>query len=362
MGASVEEKKQNLYSLAAGRAFAWGKAVVKGFLDNNCSMHAAGLTYFSMLALVPILCILLLLAKKLNADEYVRTFVNGQIEVMITNIESGQDDELAVVAAPDEEALAARRQVAADLGRQAREISDALFQRIECFDVGTLGWIGFGALLWTVISSIGMVEVSFNGIWRVPKPRAIWNRVWLYLAIVIVLPIFAALTMSVPILNIAKNIIVSTLGATWLTEWVSTGLVRFLDSWFFRNAVTLTFTSLAFAFLFCVVPNCRVKFWAALKGGVITAAAFGAWMKICAVAQVGVAKSSALYGSFAFLPIVLAWLYMSWQIVLAGAVMASVFDAAPAVAGGEARLDVRKRVRRRPRGHRRGRGGKGIQK
>ena len=42
-------------------------------------------------------------------------------------------------------------------------------------------------------------------------------------------------------------------------------------------------------------------------------------MKICAVAQVGIAKSSALYGSFAFLPIVLAWLYMSWQIVLLGA-------------------------------------------
>ena len=44
-----------------------------------------------------------------------------------------------------------------------------------------------------------------------------------------------------------------------------------------------------------------------------------------AVAQVGIAKSSALYGSFAFMPIVLAWLYMSWQIVLLGANMVREF-------------------------------------
>ena len=33
----------------------------------------------------------------------------------------------------------------------------------------------------------------------------------------------------------------------------------------------------------------------------------------------------AMYGSFAFLPIVLAWLYMSWQIVLLGECMVRAF-------------------------------------
>jgi uncharacterized BrkB/YihY/UPF0761 family membrane protein len=49
-------------------------------------------------------------------------------------------------------------------------------------------------------------------------------------------------------------------------------------------------------------------------------------MKLCAVAQVGIANSSALYGSFALFPIVLAWTYMSWQIVLLGAVIARVAE------------------------------------
>lgn len=301
------------------------KSVVKSFLDNHCSMHAAGLTYFSMLALVPILCILLLAAKTLGADDLVRCHINTQIEAMISNIESGQDDELAAVTATDEETREARRQVAHELGQKAREISDALFERIDKFDVGTLGWIGFVMLLWTVISSIGMVEVSFNEIWDVAKPRPIWKRALSYLAVVVILPVIGALAMSLPILNIAKNIIIATLGATWLTQWVSTGLVWFLDSWIFRMGIAMGFATLDFAFLFCALPNRKVEFRDAWKGGFLTAIMFGLWMKICTVAQIGVAKSSALYGSFAFLPIILAWLYMSWQIILLGATVVHAF-------------------------------------
>ena len=303
----------------------WCKVTVKGFLDNHGSMHAAGLTYFSMLALVPILCILLLAAKTFGAQDYVKAQINGQIDVMISNIEHGQDDDLAAVAASDDAKREEKRLAAQEFGRQARDLSNQLFERIDQFDVGTLGWIGFGMLLWTVISSIGMVEVSFNEIWGVAKPRPIWKRALLYLFVSVVLPVLAALAMSVPVLNVVKNVIVATAGATSLTKWLSDGLVWFLDSWVLRFAITLGFASVAFAFVFAVIPNCRIRFRHAWWGGLVTAVVFGAWMKACAVAQVGIAKSSALYGSFAFLPIILAWLYMSWQIVLIGANMVHAF-------------------------------------
>lgn len=302
------------------------RLVVKGFLDNHCSMHAAGLTYFSMLALVPILCILILAAKTFGADDLVRNYINTRISYAIENIESGQDDELAAMAATNEETLEARKAVAQYFGKQAREATNEIFERIDKFNVGTLGWIGFGALLWTIISSIGMVEVSFNEIWGVEKPRAIWHRAWIYLSVVIVLPVISALAMSIPILKTAKSIILATLGSTWLTQWVSDGLIWFLDSRLFTLGITLVFSSLSFAFLFAALPNCKVSFSGAWKGGLVTAVLFGAWMKICAIAQVGVAKSSALYGSLAFLPIILAWLYMSWQIVLLGATMTYAFE------------------------------------
>ena len=164
-----------------------------------------------------------------------------------------------------------------------------------------------------------MVETSFNEVFRVQKARAVWKRAYLNVFTAVILPIFVMLALSVPILNVAKQIIVATMGATWLTKWVSDGLIWFLDSTFFRLAVTLAFATLSFAYAFAVLPNRKVPFRDAVIGGFVTAFLFGAWVKICAVAQVGIAKSSALYGSFAFLPIVLAWMYMSWQIVLLGA-------------------------------------------
>ena len=278
----------------------WIKTVVGDFNSSHCSMHAAGLTYFSMLALVPLLCVLLSVAKICGADDFARQKINEQIDVMISNVEHAQEDDLAQVVAPVSEEERERK-------------------RIAQFDVWTFGWIGFGFLVWTVISAIGMVETSFNEVFRVQKARPVWKRAYLNVFTAVILPIFVMLALSVPILNVAKQIIVATMGATWLTKWVSDGLIWFLDSTFFRLAVTLAFATLSFAYAFAVLPNRKVPFRDAVVGGFVTAFLFGAWVKICAVAQVGIAKSSALYGSFAFLPIVLAWMYMSWQIVLLGA-------------------------------------------
>lgn len=310
------------------RILAWGRTVAGGFLRNNCSMHAAGLTYFAMLALMPALCLLLFVAKTCNVDHYARQEINERIDAMITNIEHRQDDDVAFLAATNEEERQKKQIAALEFGRQARQIANGLFDRVEKFDVGTLGWIGFGFLIWTVISSLGMVEMSFNHIWGVEKPRPIWKRAYLYLFISVILPVLAAIAASLPVLRVVKNVIVATMGATWLTKWVSDGLVWFLDSWLFRTAFSLTFASLAFSFFFQMMPNCRVRFRPAFRGGFITALLFGGWMKLCAVAQVGIAKSSALYGSFAFLPIVLAWMYMSWEIVLLGANMTYAFQRA----------------------------------
>ena len=244
----------------------WFKTVINDFNTSHCAMHAAGLTYFAMLSLVPLLCVLLSVAKLCGADDFARDQINAHIDAMITNVERAQDDDLAKVAPISEEERERKRIAAEEFAAQAREISNKLFERIAQFDVWTFGWIGFG-------------------FFHVEKPRPIWKRAYLNIFTAVILPIFAALALSVPILALAKQILVATMGSIWLTKWVSDGLIWFLDSTIFRLAITLTIASLAFAYAFAVLP----------------------------------AKASALYGSFAFLPIVLAWLYMSWQIVLLGA-------------------------------------------
>ena len=309
------------------RILGWGKCVVQGFLDNHCSLHAAGLTYFSMLALIPVLCCIIVFAKMARVDHYAQEQLNAQIDSWITSIEKGQDSELAKLTTPQDEEKARKKKIAAEeFAKQARNFSDQLFGRIAKFDVRKMGWIGFALLLWTVISSLGQVEVCLNEIWDVAKPRPIWKRAYLYIFVATVMPIFAILAMSMPILNVVKDVIIATMGATWLTKWVSDGLVWFIDFWGFRLLISLGFASLAFGYFFWVLPNCKVRWRHAWYGGLLTAVLFGAVMKLCAIAQVGIAKSSALYGSFAFLPIMLAWFYMSWQVILLGGCMVKAFE------------------------------------
>jgi YihY family inner membrane protein len=311
------------------KTFNWIKRVVQRFLKNNCGMHAAGLTYFSLLAVVPVLCCILVAAKACDVDDYARTQINAKIDSLIVEIEKGQDEDVPFLAATDAKEREKKRIAASEFAHQARVLSNELFGRVDQFNVGTLGWVGFGFLLWTVISSLASVETSFNGIFGVAKARPIWKRAYLYLFIMIALPILVTVAMSLPILNVVKNVLTATMGHLWLTKWVSDGLIGLLDSRLFRFAFTLAVSTLDFCFFFWVIPNCRVKFRCACLGGLITAVLFGGWLKVCAVAQVGIAKSSALYGSFAFLPIVLAWLYMSWQIVLVGACMVREFESDP---------------------------------
>ena len=305
----------------------WGMRVVQSFLGSHCTLHAAGLTYYAMLALIPILCCILVLAKLAHVDNYARQQINERIDAMITSVEKGQEDNLAKIAAPQDAKVQEKKRIAAEeFATQARTFSDQLFSKIEKFNARRLGVLGLVMLLWTVISSLGQVEVSMNEIWDVAKPRPIWKKAYLYLFVAVVVPIFTILAMSMPILNVVKNVIVATAGATWLTKWVSDGLVWFIDSPLCRVPISLGFASLGFAYVFWVFPNCKVSFRSAWHGGLIAAVLFGALLKVCAVAQVGIAKSSALYGSFAFLPIVLAWMYMSWQVVLLGACMVRTFE------------------------------------
>jgi membrane protein len=192
--------------------------------------------------------------------------------------------------------------------------------------VGTLGWMGLAMLLWTAVSTLGTVETAFNEIWMIKKARPVWKRFLLYGFISTILPLIIALSVSMPVLQVVKNILSTVFGVTSITKYAGEALINLLDSTVVSIAVSSFFAIMAFTLFLYIMPNRKVSFLSALCSGMATAALFGCWIKICAVAQVGIANSNALYGSFAFLPIVLAWAYMSWQIVLIGGSMTYAFE------------------------------------
>ena len=327
---------------------------LKSFSDHRCGLHAAGLTYFTILGFVPVLCMLMVTAKACGVGNFARGKINEQIDAFITRVEEGQKEaEAQAAAVPQEVAVAvtnATAEVAApvpqgadvdaekakeaiykakaskDLALQARKFSNEIFDKIDKVDLTTLGWIGFAVLMWTVISTLGHVETAMNEIWLVKKSRPMWRKVFVYLFIVIVLPVFMSLAVSLPVLRLAKTALDATLGATSYTKWVGDALVNLIMSRLFGFFVTLAFASLAFAILLKMMPNCRVGIRSSFRGGVFTALLVGGWMRLCTSAGVGISKSGAMYGSFAVVPIVLAWVFMSWQLILLGSCMSYAFE------------------------------------
>jgi len=76
---------------------------------------------------------------------------------------------------------------------------------------------------------------------------------------------------------------------------------------------------LLFAFLYVFMPNTRVSSFAALVGGIVAGSTwqFTQWAYLRFQANVG--EYNAIYGALAQLPVLMAWFYLSWLVVLLGA-------------------------------------------
>jgi membrane protein len=76
---------------------------------------------------------------------------------------------------------------------------------------------------------------------------------------------------------------------------------------------------LAMTVLFIVMPNTKVKFFSALMAGIIAGTILQVIQWLYIDLQFGITKLSAIYGSFAAIPLFIVWLQSSWTVVLLGA-------------------------------------------
>ena len=342
--------------------------VGRGFHRDECVLRASSLTFTTMLAIVPILALTLSLAKvATNGDELrVRTkrFVMDFIapppppSIVVAPDEAERDPAAAAVAeaeteapetagasaAPDEspagdapsadgaaagpepggaaEAPAAPEIDPAQLPpgvapeqaispARIEELIDRAFDAVDRVNFGALGGAGLILLVWTVISVLGNVEKAFNHVWGVKETRPLTRKFTDYLSVIIILPFLAVAASSVPIVAQIEARMNRLDGAMGLSQMAGVPI--------FKTVWVLGMLTLAFCFLLRFTPNTRVRFVPGLVGGLFSAVAFSVWLRICLRLQIGVAKYSSFFGSFAIVPILLFWVYVSWAILFLGA-------------------------------------------
>lgn len=251
--------------------------VVARLRQDRCAEMAASLTFTTLLSLVPLLTIMLTMfaAFPVFADlsASLKSFV-------LSNLlpETG-----------------------------GRLISGYMEQFAE--SASRLTAVGIAFLGVTAMWMMLTIDNAFHRIFRASRQRKLVQRVLVYWAVITLAPLLVGASLS-------------------LTSWLaglSLGHGKQMSS---LNISMLKFfsvllTSVAFTLLFRVVPNRYVPMRHALIGGVVAALAFEAMNRGFTYYITQFPTYKLIYGAFASLPIFLLWIYLSWLVLLVGALIAA---------------------------------------
>lgn len=255
--------------------------VTKNYTKDNLQLQAAGLTFYTVLSVVPLVALAFAISKGFGFQD--------ALEEQLTESLSGHQEVV-------------------------EQIMVFASRMLENTKGGLLAGVGVAILLWTVMRLLANIELSFNEIWQVPKGRSWIRKFTEYFSIMLLAPILIILAGSITVVISAE---IENLVAGYDILQTIGPAIHFLI-----KMIPYTLVWLLFTFVYMVMPNTKVSFKSALIAGIIagTAFQFVEWGYIHF--QVGVSRYNAIYGSFAALPLFLVFVNISWLITLIGAEIA----------------------------------------
>jgi len=239
--------------------------------------HAAALSFKLILSLIPLLAMIFAVAKGFG--------VQDRIETILLERAVG--------------------------GEIANDLIPKIIEYVDNTNVAALGYIGLAFIIYTAISMLGQIESSFNHIWQIEKPRTLIRKFTDYLALLILGPLLLAITLGLS----------TTLSSHAITQ-------KLLEIGLFAGAMKLFLLSLPWlssvmvlSLIYIIIPNTTVHLRSALFAGIVAGLTWQLTQISFISFQVGVANYNAIYGTFASVPIFMIWLFISWIIVLSGALL-----------------------------------------
>jgi membrane protein len=178
---------------------------------------------------------------------------------------------------------------------------------------GQLTLIGTGLLAFTALLLLGTIEKVFNLIWGVRRPRPMLMRITVSWFVLTLGPIVFGASV------IATGYLVTT-SMEWSDHlpWIGEVAARVLPP---------LLLGALFSFLYYAVPNHPVRPLHAIAGGLAAALVFFLMQRAFGMFIASFPTYTLIYGTFAALPIFLIWLYLSWIVVLLGALVAAMLPA-----------------------------------
>ncbi len=250
--------------------------VVRGFISKDLNTRANALTYSLIFAIVPILAVVLAVAKGFGMADVIEDRLNRSF-------------------------IGEARMVDTMMG--------FIDRYLETAQGGVFLGVGLIILLWAVYSFFRNVETAFNDIWNVQQSRSVLRQITTYIAILFLIPVliivssgvsifFNSAVESIPYLEHLMEHKAHTLRAI---QWL-TGVV-------------------IFTWMYLAIPNTKVRFWASIVPGILVGTLYALLQDMSVYVLMFLSRTSIVYGAFAAIPILLMWLQWTCLLMFIGAQM-----------------------------------------
>jgi membrane protein len=253
----------------------------EGYFVDSCSLRASALTLASMLALVPALA---------ASFAYVRGlgWTGERLETLLL--------QRATILSP--------------------EAVSTVVTWVDHISITGLGLMGALFAIAAAVSMLFGMEDAFDAVWGGPERRGYIRRGADGVVLLIVTPLLIAVAAS------SEAALRSSSAVAWIESFGGFEVVIrtvFATGWYLVVCG-------AFAALYYLLPAAPVDRRAAMVGGVAAGITWQFAQRLYVDFQLGLGGYNAVYGALAQIPALVAWMWVSWVLVLAGAEIAAAWQ------------------------------------
>jgi membrane protein len=329
--------------------------VVRSFVRNRCPVRASALAYATVLALIPMLAVVVSITSSLlkkegeeSIDRFIVKLVSSVTSATMpdkqgTGTETNQTAEgtsaigvtnPAIIATNGATETTNALATAADTSATATNVLSTLTRNAEAVKArhavaryihqfiqntrsGALGVTGSALLIFVAISMLSRIEDTFNDIWGVARGRAWFMRVMLYWSVISLVPVLLVVALGLatgPHLEATKKLLTTM-------PFVGHYVMPFVF-----QAAPIVVLCLTFGMIYILIPNTKVRWSAALVGGLVGGILFHLNNVVSVLYVSRVVSNSKIYGSLGLVPVFMIGLYLSWLILLFGAQVAYAYQ------------------------------------
>ena len=181
---------------------------------------------------------------------------------------------------------------------------------------GLFGFISMASFVWIVLSLMITVRQVFNNVWKVEREPSFFKMMGIVVGITILAPF-------VVIIFFSGSVVYShVLDLMFPSKLFFSDHLKNFFSWVLFAGMVILIIYVMYKY----IPGTHVRSRHAIKGAILAGLLFVAVQYLYLETQVMVAKTDAVYGALAAIPLFMIWLNMGWAIILYGAELTYAFQ------------------------------------